>query len=368
MDLFEIRKELHRIPEPGFGEMKTTEYLLQILHKFTGLEIITFDFPGILVVYRCNDQDYKLFRADMDALPIEERTGCDFSSQNKGFMHACGHDMHMTILLGLIEKVLATKPDQNLLFLFQPAEEGQGGAERILQTGILENYKISEVFALHVNGHLPVGTISSRKGLFFANTQELKICLKGRSAHVAFPQTSINALAAGARFYLKLKDHLQQKFPDAKRVICEFGKMQAGSVMNAIASDCTFEGTIRAFEKPDMALIKQTIENVLEEIDKEYGTQSEVIYKKFYMAVRNSEHLNNKLQLIADDLRVRFQKSEAVFTGEDFGYFTQKYPGLLFWLGVSKDKLQNLHADDFLPDEKAIPIGIQIFYKFIVSD
>jgi N-acetyldiaminopimelate deacetylase len=365
MDLYKIRKELHRIPELGFREFKTTKYIKTILAKLPDLEIHEFEFPGLLIEFKKNEKSYKLFRADMDALPIQENNNCDFTSTLPGQMHACGHDIHMTILLGLIEKVIREQPEQNLLFLFQPAEEGYGGAERILQTGILEQYEISEVYALHVNGRLPLGTLSSKAGVFFANTQEVSVKFLGRSAHVAFPQNGRNALAAGADFYLNLQEKIRKAYSGPRKAICEFGYMQAGTVMNAIAAECRLNGTMRAFDEEDWQQVNLILEETAKDSARKYNLKYEITYGSFYKRVVNDSDLHCKFVQNVKKLGWNYLEGKAVFTGEDFGYFAARYPGLLFWLGVHSGKQMDLHSPDFLPDEKAIDVGLEVFYSLI---
>lgn len=353
------------IPELGFREFKTTEFLKKILENYSGIKITTFDFTGLLIEYSHGEGSYKLFRADMDGLPIQEDKIYPFHSRHHGMMHACGHDIHMTILLGLIEKVVSENLQENLLFVFQPAEEGQGGAERILKTGILDKYDIAEVFALHVNGHIPLGTIETKPGVFFANTQEIIVRFLGRSAHVAFPQNGRNALAAGADFYMNLQEKIKNEFSEHNKAICEFGKMQAGTVMNAIAAECSFEGTMRAFEDEDWVTLKSILESSANNSAAKYDLKSEIIYKNFYKRVVNDPHLYDKIKHLSKQLNIPMIEAEAVFAGEDFGYFADLYPGLLFWLGVHSGTKMDLHSCNFLPDEKAIDVGIEIFYKLI---
>ncbi|RLC50050.1 MAG: hypothetical protein DRI23_07920 [Candidatus Cloacimonadota bacterium] len=365
IDLIKIRQDLHRIPELGFEEFKTTAYLSSILEGINEITIYYFDFPGVLAVYSRGNGSYKLFRADMDALPISEKTNCSFSSRHSGKMHACGHDVHMTILLGLIDKVVHKRIKENLLFLFQPAEEGMGGAERILKTGILDRFKISNAFALHVSGSLPVGTISTKPGIFFANTQEIEMKITGKSAHVAFPEHGRNALAAGAEFYLEIQKIVKSEFDRSDPVVCEFGKMRAGTVMNAIAAECTLEGTMRAFTLKNMKRIRKYIEELSLTLNKKYDVQFQQIYKSFYKQVTNESALYEKLKSIAADSGYDFVEADAVFTGEDFGYYAEKYTGLLFWLGANQGEKQNLHSPNFLPSEKSIEIGVDLLYKMI---
>ena len=366
MDLIEIRKGLHKIPELGFEEIKTQKYIMQLLENLDELKIHTFDFPGIVVEYSHGNGKYKLFRADMDGLPITENTNCGFESEHNGKMHACGHDMHMTILLGLIEKVITQNVNENLIFLFQPAEEGRGGATRILNTGIFDKFDISEVYALHVNGEMKSGEIASKSGIFFANTQEIEVIFKGRSAHVAFAEKGINALTAGIEFYLEIEKEIKREFPIGKPVICAFGKMNAGVVMNAVPAECKLEGTFRAFTDEDHEILAALIENVKSKIAIKYSVDADIIYKAYYKEVINDEILYKKLKVKAVEMQIKFKEAKKVVTGEDFGFFTEKYKGLLFWLGVgNEDENAGLHSPKFLPDEKAIDIGVELFFQLI---
>ncbi|RLC49181.1 MAG: amidohydrolase [Candidatus Cloacimonadota bacterium] len=368
MNLSEIRKNLHQIPELGFEEFKTQKFILSILKQFPQLKIHTFPFTGIVAEYSVGKGDYKLIRADMDALPIEEETDCDFRSQHPGKMHACGHDVHMTILLGLIEKVIQADLQQNILFVFQPAEEGKGGAKKMLETGFFDSFSISEAFALHVSGSLPLGTISSKAGIFFANTEEVDVIFKGKSAHVAFPETGKDALKAGIDFLRIVEENLQKNFTIPDTIRCVFGKMEAGTVRNAIPADCKLEGTIRAFFDDDLRKIKEILEFSGKEIAEKNGVQTKIKYLSYYKAVKNEKTLYQKLKSVCRKLNLKFEEAEAVFTGEDFGYFSEKYPGLLFWLGANQGEKQDLHSSSFLPDEKAIPIGVDVFFKLIKSE
>jgi len=365
LDLIKIRQDLHRIPELGFQEYKTVEYIKSVLVQLPNLVIHEFAFPALVIEYKVNTTDYKLFRADMDALPITEQTGCDFVSEHEGKMHACGHDIHMTILLGLIEQVIATESQQNLLFVFQPAEEGFGGAEKMLATKFFDSYDISECFALHVNGDLPVGTLSTKPGVFFANTQELELTFKGRSAHVAFPEKGKNALAAGVDFYQNLHIILRKRFPQKMRVICGLGKMEAGTVMNAVPDFCTFHGTIRAFTDADHLALKELVRNLATEVSGEHKLDFELLWHAYYKEVNNNNELFTKMEQVIAGTEYNMLSSEQVFTGEDFGYFTARYPGLLFWLGANQGEVQDLHSAKFLPSDKAIAVGIDLMQKMI---
>jgi len=365
MDLKKVREDLHRIPELGFKEFKTQKYINNLFKNYTELKSYFFDFPGVLYEYKNGKGPYLLFRADMDALPIKEETNCIFESRHPGLMHACGHDLHMTILIGLIEKVILNKPELNILFLFQPAEEGKGGAKRIIDSGILDKFDISQAFALHVNGSLPLASISSRPGIFFANAQEINVNFEGVSAHVAFPEQGKNALAAGVMFYSKFKERLRLEYPAKDSVIVEFGKMTAGTVMNAVAGECKLEGTIRTFKDKDMDFLKKLIEITAQQAAEKFDLKYNVQYGSYYKHVKNDDKLIQLLKSVAKGSNLKYVDSKKEFTGEDFGFFTHNYSGLLFWLGVNKNEKLDLHASNFLPTSDVIPIGIEIFWNLL---
>lgn len=365
LNLVEIRKDLHRIPELAFEEFKTKKYLIKILKAFNNIKIHTFDFPGILVEYSQGKGDYTLFRSDMDALPITEETGCDFASEHLGKMHACGHDMHMTILIGLIEKVISLKIAKNILFVFQPAEEGKGGAKRILDTGVLDKFPIKQAYALHVKGDIPVGTVSTKPGIFFTNTEEVDVIFEGIGAHVALAEKGIDALDAGYEFYQLVNKKVKEKFNNSQEILCKFGKMSAGNVRNTIAADCKFEGTIRAFSLEDHNLLKEIVKKYVKEISRKFSINSKCEYSNFYKALINDEKLYKKFVNKIGDSKYTFLEADRLLGGEDFGFFAEKYTGLFFWLGANQGEEQDLHSSEFLPDERAIAIGIEVFWSLI---
>ncbi len=365
MNLIKIRKDLHQIPELGFREFKTQEYILNILKQFP-LIIHTFDFTGIVAEYKKNDGDYLIFRADMDALPILEETGCDFESKHKGKMHACGHDIHMTILLGLIYKVFQENSNQNILFVFQPAEEGQGGAKKIIDTGIFNDFKIAGAYALHVYGKLPVGTISTKPGIFFANASEFNIHFEGKTAHVAFPENGKNAFSASIDFYQQMKERMTKKL--GEKYICEIGKITGGQVRNAIPDKTIFEGTMRSFSDENQNKMKDIIREIAKEIELKTEVKVKPEFLSDYISVNNNQKIFDNFQKIIKNTQYKFLEAKAVMTGEDFGFFTQNFPGLLFWLGADNGQHYDLHYSKFLPDERAIAVGVDVFWKIIETE
>lgn len=365
-DLMEIRKQLHRIPEPAFQEDKTADLLLSYLQRLTGITIHCFkNSNGILVEYSHGEDDYLLFRADMDALPIEEKTGCDFVSRHHGMMHACGHDIHMTVLLGLIYKVVETDVRKNLLFLFQPAEEGMGGAQSILAEGLIQAYQIKHVFALHVSGKLPLGTVSAKAGIFFAIPQEFDVEFIGKAAHAAFPQDGKNALKGGLEFFQKMDEYIKN-LQLSETVIFNIGVLNSGTIRNIIPDKCLLQGTHRTLSQELRNRINTEIDAMAAKTAAKHELGFEFSLLCTYDPVVNDSLLIKRLETACKELDLNYQESGVFMTGEDFGFFTTLYPGLLFWLGAGEEA-GDLHSDKFLPDEKCIPAGINIFYQLMLN-
>ncbi|MCF7910930.1 MAG: amidohydrolase [Candidatus Cloacimonetes bacterium] len=366
INLIKVRQELHQIPELAFQEFKTQEYILNKLMSYPGLQIHRFAPTGLLVEYTGSQDKYELFRADMDALPITENTGCDFSSIHPGKMHACGHDIHITILLGLIDQVMQHKPRCNLLFLFQPAEEGCSGAEAVLADLVWQKYEIENAYALHVSPDLPVGTISSRAGNFFAATAEYDVTIEGVSSHIATPEKGRNALQAGIEVYQSVQQ-LPHIVKSDEHFLCDFGILTAGSVRNAIPAHCLLSGTIRAADRKRIAALKESFKAICQAVSAAYDVKIDTEFLAEYQEVYNSAELLENLKTAAAQTNVNYRQAEMTMAGEDFGFIAARWKGLLFWLGASDKKSYPLHSDRFLPAEEAIEIGVKLFYQLILN-
>ena len=366
MDLIALRQMLHQIPEIAFAETKTKALLLHTLQELIPLsdpawKLIEFQHSnGILISYTICDQPYRLFRADMDALPISESSGCDYPSQHQGFMHACGHDIHMTVLIGLIAQIVEQKPQRNLLFLFQPAEEGQGGAKAILAEGIIQQHKIDSAIALHVASEMPVGTISSKSGVFFGIPQEFDVRFFGKAAHVAFPEKGINALEAGVDFIESIREQLKP-LQASNRLIFHVGKMTSGTIRNVIADTCILEGTHRTLGSEIRDRINELIHTTSSSSAAKYGATARIDLLCSYDAVVNNATLVEELVEVCKTKNIDYIPAETAMTGEDFGFFTTLYPGLLFWLGSGAK--HPLHSEKFLPDSACIAVGVKVMLE-----
>ncbi|PID27482.1 MAG: amidohydrolase [Candidatus Cloacimonadota bacterium] len=366
MNLFEIRKKLHKIPELGFLEFKTTKFIISVLKKYSELEIVEFEPTGCLAIYRKNPGKFKLFRSDIDALAINEQTNCDFRSEHQGRMHACGHDVHMTVLLGLIDKIITEKIEANYLFLFQPAEEGLGGMRKILGTGILDKFDINEAYALHVSGNYPTGTVASKPGIFFGIPREFEIEIKGKGSHAAFPQSGNDAVSAACFLINQVQVMLKKKFSATDPVICHFGQINGGTAQNSVAESVQIKGTTRALAKDVSFEINAILFNCLKSAELMYGVKTKIIFTSYFDPVVNSEHLYKKLKKILPE-KYNFEEAETVMTGEDFGFLCEKFNSLLYWLGVGTES-GDLHASTFLPDEEAVNVGVDVMFRLAVQN
>ena len=362
--LYEFRKKLHRTPEVAFQEFKTQQTIIDELNAFKGLKMIKFEPTGLLVEYSHGEGDYLLFRADMDALPIQENTDCDFQSENEGFSHACGHDIHITALIGLIKYVVEKKLKMNILFFFQPAEEGHGGAMHIIKTGVFDNYNIKNAYALHVTGAYPTGTIGVKSGIIFAIPQEFDIEFIGKSGHVSMPHKGRDSFLAAMSFYKDIKELITVKFPAQEPILFHVGKIKAGTVRNIIPEYCRYEGTFRCLSKDIKEEIKALMYLVAKSIELSHDVEVKINLLSSYDPVINDEYVVNKL-IKHLPATINVVEVDYSMTGEDFGFFSGMYPSVLFWLGTNCD--EDLHSSKFLPDEKCIDVALEV-YKSILEN
>jgi len=362
--LYEIRKSLHSSPELAFNEHHTQDIIKDTLKQYDTLKLTTFSPTGLLYEYKGNSEnnDYTLFRADMDALPITEDTGCDFSSINDGISHACGHDIHMTILIGLINYCVENKVAHNILFLFQPAEEGLGGASHILKTGILSKYNIKNAYALHVTSQFPTGSIGIKSGIIFGIPQEFDVEIYGKGGHVALPQKGRDAFLAGISYINEIDTIFRRIFPPQEPVIFHIGHVNAGRVRNAIPEYCKLEGTTRCLKTEIRDELNELMYTVAKSIEISHRVQIKITLLQTYAPVINDPQTTEDfIWHLPPDIKVC--QTEYSMTGEDFGFFTQLYPSVMFWLGT--DSAEGLHSSRFLPDERSIDIGLKAMTSII---
>lgn len=359
----QLRHLLHKNPEIAYQEYKTTELILKSIKAIDKSHRLKFHLPlptGILIEYKVNESEFLLFRADIDALLIKEQTNISFKSNND-FMHACGHDVHTSILYSFIEQVLRIKPDQNLLFLFQPAEESGGGAIKFYQTGIFDQFKIKNAFALHVTDEYPFGTIAASPGVLFASALEIDIDFIGESAHVAFPNQGKNAFNAMRLFHDKVDKYLNET--DEPHIF-GIGKITSGFVRNITPGDAKLEGSVRALSEENVLTFCDRLISILTELKISTGVDFKLSKGAHYPEVIIDEKLFNDLSIPLSK-KYKFINCGHKMTGEDFGFFSKKFPSFMFWLGTSKGERYGLHNPQFLPPDEIIETGSNFFLEIL---
>ncbi|MYL19012.1 amidohydrolase [Halobacillus litoralis] len=356
--LVNIRRELHQIPELGFEEYQTQTYLLSYIETLPQerLTIETWR-TGVFVHVKGTEGKRTIgYRADIDGLPLTETTGYPFSSIHEGRMHACGHDFHMTIALGALSRLAESPAEDDVVFLFQPAEEGPGGAEPMLASGPMKQMKPDVIFALHVAPELPVGTVTSRPGLLFANTSELFIDFHGLGGHAAFPHLTHDMGVAASTFVTHIQQIVARRMDPLDSAVITVGKIEAGTVQNIIAETARLEGTIRTLSPESMQLVKEEIEKMARGFETAHDCSVSIDYGSTYHQVYNDKEQVETFQKIMERLPYTFKEAPMAMTGEDFGYMLKEIPGFMFWLGV--DSEAGLHQSSLMPKEEALLVGV----------
>ncbi len=357
-----FRRELHQIPEIGFELPKTLAYVQAVLRPLR----CTLSYPlrGAICAYFDEKKPATIaFRADMDALPVTEKTQADYTSLHEGMMHACGHDGHTAMLLALAQYIdKAQALPNNTLLVFQPAEETTGGAKGICDTGIFENYHVKAVFGIHIWPELERGSLYTRPGGVMAQTGIVDLEIEGRSAHVARAEEGADALYAGVLFLHEAFEMAQKIEPLTEQRLLKFGCMQSGTVQNAISAHTFASGTLRAFDEKLHARMREKLQDIAQETQKKTGCKVQVSISEGYPPVCNDEKLYRAVMkhLVR---QTPHMLGKASLTGEDFSFYQQHAPGIFFFLGTGENT--PLHSDRFDFDESILESGFKLYQSLL---
>lgn len=356
------RRDLHQIPEIGFDLNETSAYLKQELSAI-GYQYEEVARTGIIAIKEGMEPGAIAFRADMDGLMIEEKTNHDFQSLHQGMMHACGHDGHMAILLGFA-KYLTTipKPKKTIILLFQPAEESPGGAKVIIESGLFERYPIEAIFAVHLDPSIEEHQIGLISGAMMAQSGELDVIIKGRSAHGGKPHLGSDAIIAGSQLINGYQTIISRNLDPLKPGVITIGMITGGDARNIIASQVMISGTIRAFDSNQYQMIKTRIQKINDALSIMNDVEIDTDIRDLYPPVINDDYLYQKVKkCLAKD---EYQEINPSMLAEDFSYYQQKTPGLLMMLGVRNEKsgyINPLHSCYFNFDEIVLVSGIELY-------
>ena len=358
------RRELHRIPELGFQEYKTRDYLWARLQEI-GLEPKAVGPTGIVADIAGTTAGKRFaVRADIDGLPLPEETGLPFSSEHPGVMHACGHDTHMAILLGLAQRLVNERDfGGQVRLLFQPAEERPpGGALELIKGGALE--EVDEVYGLHIWANLPVGTVGLQSGPVMANADQFTIRIKGLGGHGSQPQATKDAVLIAAQIVVNLQTIVSRRVRPFDPVVISCGTIHGGHTFNIIAETAEITGTVRTFSTEVQKLIIDEIRKTASRTAALYDAKAELVYVKGYPALVNHEEQTRRWE---EKLRgvVEVTHPDPDMGGEDFAYYLQNKPGAFLFLGgaPANGKAAPHHSPHFLIDERALLLGVEVLYR-----
>lgn len=363
LSVVEDRRRLHRVPELVDQLPETCAYVRARLERF-GLRPFS-PIPGSVCAFLdAGKPETAAFRADLDALPVTEDTGLPYASEHPGKMHACGHDGHTAMLLGLAGYAAGHRDElpRNVLFLFQPAEETVGGAKPLCESGVLKTYHVTRVFGLHLWPALEEGVIFSRPGPLMARSCEVTAAVTGRSVHISRAAQGLDALAAVTEYLRRVRERVDALPPEEIRTL-GFGRLVSGEVRNAVSGKSVLEGTLRTYQEETHLHCREILEDTGREIAEETGCQVSVHMSEGYPAIWNQEDFYQQLctALGPDAPRTLDAPSLA---SEDFAFYQKEVPGTFFFLGLGD--VPELHATNFhFNDEAVLPKGLEFLKKLL---
>ncbi|MCF6343678.1 MAG: M20 family metallopeptidase [Devosiaceae bacterium] len=365
------RRDLHENPELLFDVYRTAEKIEQLLKSFGCDEVVSgIGKTGVVgIIKGKNSGDTIGLRADMDALPIHERTDKPYASKIEGKMHACGHDGHTAMLLGAAKYLAETRNfSGNVALIFQPAEEGGGGGDLMVKDGMMERFNIKEVYGMHNFPGIPVGEFAIREGGFLAAVDEFLIEIEGVGGHAAMPHNTIDPLIAGAHIITGLQTIVSRNVDPIKSAVLSVTVMQAGGATNVIARTATIKGTVRTLDEDVRDLIEKRMGEFVPQSGSAFGVNAKITYQRGYPVMSN----HAKQTIFAGDVAAQIVGEEKVVRdippimgGEDFSYMLNSRPGA--FIAIGQGDTAGLHEDTYDFNDEIIPIGCSYWVKLVES-
>ncbi len=377
--LVKLRRELHQYPEIAYTEYKTSGVMARELRKL-GIEVKTgVAKTGVVGLLNKNKKGKTVtLRADMDALPVTELTGLPFKSKNPGRMHACGHDVHMSCVIGAA-KILSNLKNElpgKVKFIFQPSEEvTPGGAYPMIKAGVLKNPEVKGIFGLHSDSSIPIGKIGVKNGPMMAQADDFDITIIGKGGHGARPQDGIDAIVVASAVIQALQTISSRRISPLKSVVISVGVIEGGTARNIICDKVVLKGTARTLEKGITKKITALLKEIVSGVTKGYGADFELNYYEGYPVLVNDPTMSDLVRSSISKLFGKesiFEVKEPMMGGEDFAYFLKEVPGSFIRLGIRNEKIGAVHPwhhPEWKVDEKAIKIGAallaQVAFDFL---
>ncbi len=373
-ELVSWRRQLHQKPELGFREQLTAAAIAAHLNAW-GISHQTGIAETGIVATLGGHQPGKVLaiRADMDALPIQEENAVPYCSQHPGIMHACGHDGHVAIALGTAY-YLANHPERfsgTVKIIFQPAEEGPGGAKPMIEAGVLENPKVDAILGLHLWNNLPVGTVGVRDHALMAAVELFQCLVLGKGGHGAMPHQTVDAIVVGAQIVTALQTIVARNVNPIDAAVVTVGEFHAGTAKNIIANTARLNGTVRYFNPALQGVLGDRIEQIIAGVCQAHGASYELVYQRLYPALINDPQITNLVRSVAEtvvETAVGVVPECQTMGGEDMAFFLQEVPGCYFFLGSANPDLSLAyphHHPRFDFDETVLSLGVEIFVRCV---
>ena len=371
-----IRHHLHAHPELSYKEFETSQFIQQKLSGWN-IEHKIMATTGVVGLIKGKNHDKRIIalRGDMDALPITEENTVEYKSQNVGVMHACGHDVHSTCLLGAAKILNETKDDWEgtVKLIFQPGEErNPGGASIMIKEGVLEDPKLQAIFALHVHPGLPVGKLSFRSGMVMASADEIYITIKGKGGHAASPHLTTDTILIASHLIISLQQIISRNNDPFNPSVLSITSVKGGNTTNVIPSEVKLMGTFRAMNEEWRFKAHELIKKQSTELVYAMGGEIDITIDVGYPFVLNNEKLTSTAWLSAEEYagKENIEQTELRMGAEDFAYYSHQIPACFFRLGVGNIQKQitsGVHTPKFNIDESAIEIGMGVMAWFAAS-
>ena len=372
--LVEWRRQIHQKPELGFQEKITAEFIAEKLQSWGIAHQTGIAETGIVAIIKGEKSGHGkvlAIRADMDALPIQEENEVPYCSQHDGVMHACGHDGHTAIALGTAYYLNQHRQDFSgtVKIIFQPAEEGPGGAKPMIAAGVLKNPDVDAIIGLHLWNNLPLGTVGVRPGALMAAVEVFHCTIFGKGGHGAIPHQTVDSIVVAAQIVNALQTIVSRNVNPIDSAVVTVGEFHAGTAVNVIADTAKMGGTVRYFNPDLEGFFKARIQQIIAGICQSYGANYDLDYIHYYPPVINDAGIAELVRSVAEEVietPIGVVPECQTMGGEDMSFFLQEVPGCYFFLGAAnaEKKLDYPHHHprfDF--DETALPMGVEMFVR-----
>lgn len=375
-EIIEIRRDLHRNPELSQKEYRTMEKICSYLDEWRIEYRKNVAETGVVALINGKSTDRVIgVRADIDALPMKEESGVPFASQNENVMHACGHDIHASILLGIAKILKSAEKDLSgtVKLFFQPAEETVGGAQRMINEDCLENPYVDAVLGLHVNANIKVGKVGIRYGKTSAGSDRITIIVIGKQTHGAYPQNGIDPVVISANIIMAVQTLISRNIAPYNPAVFTIGNIHGGTKSNIIPEKVQMDCILRTLDPDTRKFLKKRIVELAENIATSYGGKAEVIINESYAPLINEKSMVDMVrgaatEILGEENIVIIEEPDMV--AEDFSFFAAARKGCFFQLGIRNEEkgyIYPVHSNKFIADEGCISVGMEVYLRSVLK-